>query len=102
LEQAFCKQFKTMKNGEEAYIQLWNTQQQIVEHVEVYYEHLLKLTNCLHVKATCVFLTTVLRASDALPSSLIDSNVNMKWNNERIRSQGHAPYLVTHWGRGAC
>jgi hypothetical protein len=28
-------------------MQLWNIQQQITEHVEVYYECLLKLTNCL-------------------------------------------------------
>jgi hypothetical protein len=43
LEQAFYKQFKTMKNEEEVYMQLWNIQQQIIEHVEVYYELLLNL-----------------------------------------------------------
>lgn len=38
-----------------------NIQQQIVEHVEVYYEHLLKLANCLQIRATCVFLTIVFK-----------------------------------------
>jgi hypothetical protein len=60
LEQTFCNQFKTMKN-EEVYMQLQNIQQQIAEHVEVYCEHLLKLPNCLQVKATYVFLTTIYR-----------------------------------------
>jgi hypothetical protein len=40
-----------------------NIQQQIVECVKVYYEHLLKLTNYLHVKPTNVFFTIVFRAS---------------------------------------
>jgi hypothetical protein len=31
-----------------------NIQQQIVERVEVYYERLLKLINCLQIKATYV------------------------------------------------
>ncbi len=44
-------------------MQLWNIQQQTTKHVEVYYEHLLKLTNCLHVRTTYVFLTTIFRAS---------------------------------------
>jgi hypothetical protein len=52
-----------MKNDEEVYMQLWNIQQQIAKRVEVYYEHLLKLTNYLQVKATNVFLTTIFRAS---------------------------------------
>jgi hypothetical protein len=38
---------------------LHNIQQQIV--VEVYYECLLKLANCLHVRATNVFLTTIFK-----------------------------------------
>jgi len=29
--------------------------------------------------------------TDTLPSSLIKSNVSMKWNNRRARSWGHAP-----------
>jgi hypothetical protein len=41
-------------------MQLWNIQQQIVECVEVYYKRQLKLANCLHVRATNVFLTIVL------------------------------------------
>ncbi len=61
LEQEFCKGFRTVKNDEEVYVQLWNTQQQIVEHVEVYYERLLKLANCLQVKTIDVFLTIVFR-----------------------------------------
>jgi hypothetical protein len=48
-----------MKNDKEVYMQ--NIQQQIVEHVEVYYEHLLKLANCLQIRATCVFLTIVFK-----------------------------------------
>jgi hypothetical protein len=43
-------------------MQLQNIQQTI-ERVEVYYEHLLKLINCLHVKATYVFLTIIFKAS---------------------------------------
>jgi hypothetical protein len=47
LEQTFCKWFKTLKNDEEVYMQLWNIQQQTIERVKVYYEHLIKLTNFL-------------------------------------------------------
>jgi hypothetical protein len=61
LEQTFCKRFITMKNDEEVYMQWQNIQQQIVECVEVYYECLLKLANCLQVKAIDVFLTTIFR-----------------------------------------
>jgi len=62
LEQTFCKRFKMVKNNEEVYMQLGNIQQQIVECVEVYYEYLLKLTNCLQVKTIDVFLNTIFRA----------------------------------------
>jgi hypothetical protein len=55
LEHAFCKQFRTIKNNEKVYMQLCNIQQQIVECVEIYYECLLKLANCLHVRATNFF-----------------------------------------------
>ncbi len=34
---------------------LQNIQQQIIKHVEVYYERLLKLANSLHVRAIDVF-----------------------------------------------
>jgi hypothetical protein len=44
-------------------MQLQNIQQQTAEHVEVYYECLLKLTNCLQVRATNIFLTIVFKAS---------------------------------------
>ncbi len=47
LEQTFCKWFKTLKNNEEVYMQLWNIQQPTIERVEVYYEHLIKLANFL-------------------------------------------------------
>jgi hypothetical protein len=41
---------------------LQNIQQQITKHVEVYYECLLKLTNCLHVRTTNVFITIIFKA----------------------------------------
>jgi hypothetical protein len=40
-----------------------NIQQQTTECVEVYYECLLKLANCLQVRATYVFITTVFKAN---------------------------------------
>ncbi len=40
-------------------MQLQNIQQQTIECVEVYYKHLLKLANCLHVKTIDVFFTTI-------------------------------------------
>jgi hypothetical protein len=52
-----------MKKNEEVYMQMQNIQQQIVECVKVYYEHLLKLINYLHVKPIYVFFTIVFRAS---------------------------------------
>ncbi len=39
-----------------------NIQQQTAKGVEDYYECLLKLINCLQVKATNVFLTTIFKA----------------------------------------
>jgi hypothetical protein len=47
LKHTFCKRFKIIKNDEEVYMQLQNIQQQIAKRVEVYYDHILKLTNCL-------------------------------------------------------
>jgi hypothetical protein len=47
LKQTFCKWFKTLKNDEEVYMQLQNIQQQTTKRVEVYYECLLRLANCL-------------------------------------------------------
>ncbi len=44
-------------------MQPWNIQQQIVECVEVYYEHMLRPTNYLQVKTTNVFLTTIFKVS---------------------------------------
>jgi hypothetical protein len=52
-----------MKNDEEVYIQLKNIQRQTVEHVEVYYESLLKLANYLQFRTTDVFLTAIFKAS---------------------------------------
>ncbi len=63
LEEAFYKWFKIVKNNEEVFMQLRNIQHQTNEHVKVYYEHLLKLVNCLHVKTTNVLLTTIFKAS---------------------------------------
>jgi len=37
VEQAFCKQFKTMKNDEKVYMQLQNIQQRTIKCGEVYY-----------------------------------------------------------------
>jgi hypothetical protein len=37
----------------------WKNLQQVSEHVEIYYERLLKLVNYLQVKATNVFLITI-------------------------------------------
>jgi hypothetical protein len=45
------------------YMQLKNFHQQVGEWVEVYYECLLKLVNCLQVKTSDVFLTTIFKAS---------------------------------------
>jgi hypothetical protein len=42
-------------------MQLCNIQQQIVKHVEVYYERLLKLVNYLQLRTTYVFLTTIFK-----------------------------------------
>jgi hypothetical protein len=53
--EVFCKWFRTLKNDEEVYMQLRNIQWQIVECVEVYYEQLFKLANCLYVKAMDFF-----------------------------------------------
>jgi hypothetical protein len=61
LEQTFCKQFTTIKNNEEVYMQLWNIQQQIVECVEVYYERMLKLKNYIQVRTTDVFFISVFK-----------------------------------------
>lgn len=49
LEQTFCKRLWIVNNDEEVYMQLRNIHQQNVEHVEVYYERLLKLANYLQV-----------------------------------------------------
>jgi hypothetical protein len=41
---------------------LRNLQQEVGEWVEIYYEHLLKLINCLQLKVTDVFLITIFKA----------------------------------------
>jgi len=61
LEQAFCKKFKIVKNNEEVYMQLGNIKQQTTKHVQVYYECPLKLSNCVQVRTTNVFLTIVFK-----------------------------------------
>jgi hypothetical protein len=50
-----------MKNNEKVYMWPRNLQQQISKQMEVYYEHLFKLANCLQVKATNVFRTTIFK-----------------------------------------
>jgi hypothetical protein len=37
-------------------------------------------------------------ASDVLPSSLIDSNVNLKRNQRKSKKLGHAPWFTALWG----
>jgi hypothetical protein len=61
LEQTFCKQLKTIKNNEKVSMQFQNIQQQTTKCVEVHYEHLLKLANCLQVRGTYVFFTTIFK-----------------------------------------
>jgi len=34
---------------------------------------------------------------DALPSSLIDSNVSLKWKQQKGKELGHAPWLAPLW-----
>jgi hypothetical protein len=63
LEQAFCKPFQTMENDEFCYVQLKNLHQKVGKWVEVYYKCLLKLVNCLQVKAIDVFLIIIFRTS---------------------------------------
>jgi len=43
-------------------MQLYNIHQQTAKCVEVYYEHLLKLVNCLQFRTTNVFFTTIFKA----------------------------------------
>ncbi len=64
-----------MKN-EEVYMQLWNIQQQIIKCVEVYYEHLLKLANCLQVKVMYVIIIIIFRIG--LLPYLILTTIGMK------------------------
>jgi hypothetical protein len=61
LEQTFNKRFRIVKNDGKFYIHLKNFQQQVSEWVEIYYERLLKLANCLQMKVTDVFLTIIFR-----------------------------------------
>jgi hypothetical protein len=35
---------------------------------------------------------------NTLPSSLIDSNVNIKWKQRKSKELGHVPWFVTLWG----
>ncbi len=67
-----------MKNDEEVYMQFRNIQQQIAKFVDLYYEHLLKLANCLQVKTIDVFFTIVFRA--CLLPYLILTTIRMKKN----------------------
>jgi hypothetical protein len=62
LEQAFCKCFWIVKNDEIFYKQLRNLQQ-LGEWVEVYYDHLLKLADCLQVKVIDVLFITIFKVN---------------------------------------
>ncbi len=35
--------------------------------------------------------------NDALPSSLMDSNVSLNWKQRKSKESGHAPWLVALW-----
>jgi hypothetical protein len=37
-------------------------------------------------------------SNDAFPSSLINSNVSLKWKQQENKELGHTPWLVTFWG----
>ncbi len=50
LEQAFCKQFKFVKNDEHVYMQLKTFKQDHKKRVEDYYERLMQLANNLQTK----------------------------------------------------
>jgi hypothetical protein len=54
LEKTLYKHFQIVKSDEEFYMQLKNFQLQVGRWVKAYYEHLLKLANCLQVKANDV------------------------------------------------
>ncbi len=41
-------------------------------------------------------------SSDALPSSLIDSNVSLKWKQRKSKKLGHVIWLAILWGRRVC
>ncbi len=61
----------------EVYMQLQNIQQQNVKRVEVHYECLLKLTNCLQVRTIDLFPTTIFKIG-LLPYFILTTS--MKWN----------------------
>jgi len=58
LEIAICKQYHTIQNDEQVYMALRVTKQGNDEKVEVYYEWILKLTNCFQHKSDDNLLTT--------------------------------------------
>ncbi len=35
---------------------------------------------------------------DALPTSFIDSNVSLRWKQQKSKELRHAPWLATLWG----
>jgi hypothetical protein len=37
-------------------------------------------------------------SSDALPSSLINSNMNLRWKQQENKKLGHVPWLAALWG----
>jgi hypothetical protein len=66
-------------------MQLRNIQQKTVEHVEVYYEHLLKLANCQQVTAINVLFTTFFKVGLFLPK-ISNCRYEEKYFNRTQRS----------------
>jgi hypothetical protein len=40
----------------------------------------------------------MIKEYDAPPSSLIDSNVGLKWKQQKSKELEHTPWLVAFWG----
>jgi hypothetical protein len=58
LETAFCKRYHTVQNDEQVYMALRVIKHGSDEKVEVYYERILKVANCLQHKVDDSLLTT--------------------------------------------
>ncbi len=74
LEIAFCKRYCTIRNDEQIYIALRVIKQSNIEKVEVYYDWIFKLANCL--KANNNLLTNFFRTG--LVPCLCITTIRMK------------------------